>query len=406
MSTLNTLFLLLLLSTAVIGCTRKSDDERILNDINTTPVYLTVGLKILIANPSQDPEIDTIQESLQALMSKGDLNLADMATIAKIAYEAKGYGAAEVELGRNSKFLFVPALLNHLDGQMTVQQDHALTLAAMYLLQFNPTAPILISDKSMLYEAWMTGTAEFQNEHLDSLLRAAQAKTFAANEYCDFASENAQWLRKHPLKQVDKTQLAATLDGLGGLGRTAAHAPQAAPIVAALLLAPTILELTPGVARVYAHLETASCMNKIGESENALKQYSDALQVMTQMGFPEADLALISAGLAYKRGDMHLCAIELKKTQNSAILDARSKADLMALAADIENPNPDAIKRYFSDAFLALFIGKLVNQRLIDSGAYAEIAAAFNMQRGLELYKEMNKLDPTDALKKASEWLQ
>jgi hypothetical protein len=289
---------------------------------------------------------------------------------------------------------------------MTVQQDHAITLAAMYLLQFNPTAPLLISDKSMLYEAWMADTAEFHNEHLDSLLRAAQAKTFAANEYCDFAVQNVIWLRNHPLKPVDKVMLAQTLDDLSGLGRAAAHAPQAAPILAALLLAPTIIELTPGVARIYAHQETAACLNKIGKADDALAQQADALTVLVQMGFPQADIALLSAGIAYKRRDFPLCASELKKTQNSSILDARSKADLNALASNIENPNPDLVQRYFTDASVALFIGKLVNQRLLDTGAYTEIATALNLQQGLALYQEMNKLDPAEAIKKASKMLQ
>lgn len=400
------LFCLTLVTLVATGCSRKSDDERIVEDINTTSVHLTVGLKYLFANPNLDPNITASQQSLRALMQKNQLDITDMATIAKIGYEAKGYGASEVALGRASKFAFIPTLLQSQEAKMTAQQDHAITLAAMYLLQFNPTAPLLISDRSMLYEAWMAETAEFHNEHLDSLLRAAQAKTFAANEYCDFAAQNVLWLKKHPLKPVDKAMLTQTLEGISGLERAAAHAPQAAPILAALLLAPAIIELTPGVARIFAHLESAACLNKIGKADDALAQQADALTVLTQMGFPEADIALLSAGIAYKRRDFTLCASELKKTHNSSVLDARSKADLMALAANIENPNPDLIQRYFTDASVGLFIGKLVNQRLLERGAYTEIATALNVQQGLALYQEMNKLDPAAAIKKASKLLQ
>ena len=75
------------------------------------------------------------------------------------------------------------------------------------------------------------------------------------------------------------------------------------------------------------------------------------------------------------------------------------------LAANIDNPDPDLIQRYFTDASLGLFAGKLIHQRLLDSGAYTEIGAALNLERGIDMYQEMNKLDTDAALKKAKGWL-
>lgn len=405
MKTLSLFGTLIIVIGGFIGCAREEDDARILKDINSTSVHLTVGLKYLIANPKHDPEIFAAQEKLEALLLKNELNFTDFTTIAKVALQARSIGAEEVALGRSSDFLFIPTVLNSEKANMTAEQDHAITLVAFYLLQFNPTAPLFISDKSMLYEAWMAGTVDLQSEHLNSLLRAAQTSTFASNEYCDFASEHAAWLRQHPLKAVDKKQLNNTIEGLSGLGRAAGHAPQAAPILAALLLAPALVELAPGAARIFAHLETGACLNKIDKKDAALQQQGDALDVLLEMGFPEPELAPLSAAIAYKRGDFKRCADELQKTKDSHLLDARSKRDLQTLAANIDNPDPDLIQRYFTDASLGLFAGKLIHQRLLDSGAYTEIGAALNLERGIDMYQEMNKLDTGAALKKAKGWL-
>ena len=390
---------------ALSGCSQKSDDERILKDINSASVHLTVGLKYVMANPKKDPAITALQDSLHTLMQKHPLDVNDIATLGKIAYQVKPYGEAEVSRGRKSDFQFISSLLQSADGELNVQQDHGITLAALYLLQLNPVAPLLITDNSMLYEAWMADNADFKNEHLNSLMRAAQAKTFAANEYCEFAQAQTAWLDAHPLKPVDINVLKETLNEMGALDRVATHAAPAAPILAAIILAPALIEITPGAARVFAHLETAKCLNKLEKRDESLQQQSAALKVLIQMGFPAADIAPFAAAIAYKRGDLKLCAAELNLAKTSQRFDARTQADLQALAANLENPNPDLLQRYFTDASTGLFIGNLINQRLIDAGAYTELARAVNLEQGAKLLQEMNRLNPSDAFKKASKLL-
>ena len=49
-----------------------------------------------------------------------------------------------------------------------------------------------------------------------------------------------------------------------------------------------------------------------------------------------------------------------------------------------------------------LIITKLIHQRLNDTGAYTDLAKAVNLEQGLYVFNEMNKLSPSDALQKAS----
>ena len=151
----------------------------------------------------------------------------------------------EVSRGRKSDFLFIASILPSAAGDIDVPKDHGITLLRFIWRNLIQLHPLLISDNSMLYEAWMAGAADFHNEHLNSLLRAAQAKTFAANEYCTFAQEQTAWLMAHPLKPVDINVLKESVNQVAGLERAAAHAPQAAPIFAAILLAPALVEIAP-----------------------------------------------------------------------------------------------------------------------------------------------------------------
>lgn len=171
----------------------KSDSERILEDTDSASVHLALGMKIITSNPNSDPDITAAQETLRHIIDatksttpEAGLNLLQIGQLAKVAYQAKQLGAEEVGLGKQSNFKYLSHLFatdeNSQEITLTVEQDHALTLAALYILKLQPAVPIPVSRETFLYEAWMAGNTEVSDKTINGFLRAAQVSTFANND--------------------------------------------------------------------------------------------------------------------------------------------------------------------------------------------------------------------------------
>ncbi len=52
--------------------------------------------------------------------------------------------------------------------------------------------------------------------------------------------------------------------------------------MAVIVALPALLEIAPGAVRIYALVDTASCLNRKGEKERALVQYKHVLEAMSQ----------------------------------------------------------------------------------------------------------------------------
>ncbi len=402
---------------SILGCERKSDEERILEDINSASVHLTTGLKVVVANPDNDPKIAEAQETLHAIYDSvearrlrgksSDFTLVELGQLAKVAYSAKEFGKQEVAKGRNSDFQFLAHVVykeNMPDKlPLTVEQDHAITLAVLFALKIHPSIPVPIPQKTMLYEAWMAGDAQFEKEFFNLFIRSLQASTFARNEYCDFALQHTEVLRGKTLDQVDAKALAETLLKSPALGRALAHAPQAAPLIIPVTLLPAALELFPGVARITAHIETANCFSKIGDDAEAFRQQQFAVDAVVDMGAPEADIALLKASLYYKQGDLNASAQQLRKAKDSQLLDERTKQDLSLLADTMDNPDKNLLEKYFSSTAISLTVAKLINQRLKDEGFYDALYEIEQVKDMRQMYEGLLSVDVGDAANDALE---
>jgi len=388
---------------------QKTDDERILEEINSTSVHLALGLKIITTNPDNDPEITAAQEKVKEILKASEnkghsdgLSITELGRLAKIAYQAKKLGAAEVALGKQTDFRFLAQLLssekNTAGDKLTIEQDHALTLGFMYMLNLHPAIPLPISDKTLLYEAWMAGDTKLENSFLDDVLRAAQISAFASNDFCKFAAQKSENLRKNKMEKVNLENVKESFAALTGAGRAVAHAPEMLGFLAPIILAPTVIELTPGVIRVIAHSKTASCFERLKNTGEALKQYEYTLEVMENMGLPEPELALLKASISYKKKDFDTTREHLKNAAKSKLLDERSKQNLVTLANNLQSPDESLVAKYFGSANLALTMGQIIHNRLADEGVYDDILNNEQLKSLELLYSGFSSTDTDDLL--------
>lgn len=387
----------------------KSDEERILEDIDSTSVHLTLGLKIIASNPGNDPDIIAAQETIQKILkaspaenNSDGLSLSEIGQLAKIAYQAKGLGEKEVALGKTSDFRFLTILgrfgKNASRPVFNVEQDHAMTLAGMYLLKLYPAIPLPVTKKTLLYEAWMSGDTEVDNEFVNELLLSAQTATFAKNDYCDFAWRKTEAMRQIKIKKINTEAIKENFLSSGAIGRIAAHAPQLIAPLTAIILAPTILEMTPGTLKIIAHVEVAGCFDRKGNVNKALTQYEYAIETMEDMGVPENELAIFKAFISYKKKDFDETRKHLKNAAKSELLDKRSKQDLIKLADNIESPDDSMVDEYLSSTRLTITFGKIINQRLIDEGVYDNIKDMAQLKRAGDVLSALMAVDAGNML--------
>ena len=421
-------FALILTSLLLFACTDEdlSDDERIQSEVDTASVHLTTGLKILVTNPYDDPEIFTSLNKVKAILDgleKNDpLSLLEMGKLAKIAYSVKGYGETEVALGKKSEFIFLHELSRDKSKDSSdsiskaalpsaVEFDHAMTLVAMFLLKLQPAAAFSISNKALLYEAWMAGNVELDNPVLFSVFKSSQVNAFARNGFCDFAKNVAKQLSEINASdtKVDIATIKANIVAMTGLGRAAAHAPGVAAILPVALL-PGIIELLPGSVRVLAHIETANCFSDKGSHEEDVhQQHQYAVDALIAMSVPEVEVAILRASLAYKQGEINATAKYLKVASTSRYLDSRSKQDLLALSNNIQSPDQALIKEYLSSTYMALAVGKIITQRAIDSGLYDELMKNEKLAKYLKIFNALlsidtNKILDNDSINKSKDF--
>ena len=418
------LFFLAVLS----GCSpQQTDEQRIIKEVDATSVHLITGLKLIVTNPYDDPDISAVKSNLNAILenqksrpSSEGLSFLELSRLAKVAYQAKEIGATEVAKGKSSEFLFLTSLAlqnklpkysnlteeQHQELSKMVKQDHALTLAGLYGFKLHPVLPVPITQKTLLYEAWMADDVEFKETYFNIILRGLQASTFARNDYCDFAQDNAEYLRNTPIAPINIDRIKSGLSSMLGLGRVAAHAPEAAAILIPIALLPAALELLPNVVRVMAHLQTASCFDKRDNPSKMLRQQEFALDALGNTGIPDSELALFRAGLAYKSGDLATAKEHLLDVENSKMLDERSKSDILLLAKNLDTPDPSLVERYFSSTYLTMTIGKILNQRISDAGFYDNLGnskAFVGIQKVLSNLMALNADDALNILNKGKD---
>jgi len=399
----NSILVTIILSVVACG-SDAPEEERIKEEFEAFSVHLYTGLKLIIANPENNPEIEKAKASFNEILESNakevnpTISLADMARLAKLGYEAKSFGEKEVALGReNTKLFFIRAGdANKKSEFATPPNDHALTLALLFAGKIAPGSPLLVSDKAMLYEAWMSEGLNTSDKSLDGLLMSIQAATYAQNEYCKMGDSKTEHLKEIEIKALDPMTVAFAVTLANTNSRAAAHIGKE-NIIAMFL--PEIIEVLPGAARTYAHLQLANCFGEQEQEKKALVHQEHAIDAIAKFGIPSSELAILKAGVAYKAKDYEQVALHLKDADKSLLLDARTKKDLKQLSEELESDDNELAKKYFSSAYFGLIVTKIVNQRLLDSGVYDALLTHPQFKTFLQMYEGINKIDTSDVLK-------
>ena len=395
-------FILCLLAITVSCGNEESEEERIVKEFDTFSVHLYAGLKLILANPENDPEIAIAKTSFQEILNSNlesgagsTIGLVDMARLAKLGYKAKGFGETEIALGRENKKLFILERKNDDKNpkNITPANDHAIILAMLFAAKLSPGAPIPISDNAMLYEAWMAEGLHTSDKNLNGILMSVQAVTYAENGYCEMGDAKTAELQNIEIKKLDPMALAFAVSIANVSPQAAAHIGKE-NIIAMFL--PQILEVLPGAARTYAHFQLSNCFNERSETTKALAHQEHAIDAISKFGVPDSELAILKAGVAYRAKDYKQTSLHLKKAHESAILDDRTKADLKQLAEELDNEESDLVKKYFSSAYFGFTIAKIVNNRLLDEGVYDELLNHHQLKTFLQMYEGILKIDKSN----------
>ncbi|EPJ45145.1 MAG: hypothetical protein OFPII_30020 [Osedax symbiont Rs1] len=388
---------------------QQSDQERIFEDIDTLSVHIFVGLKIITSNPKNLPELTETKNSIDGVFQTSSLNktssgfsISEITQLAKATYHARALGKEEVAKGKDSNLKYISLLKQSLgaayEGELSVEEDHAVTLAFMQLLKMQGVLPIPLTKKMKLYEVWMAGDAEFKLPLANLVLRAAQVVTFAQNDYCDFAQKNLVKMRSIKLDQVDIDEVMKTLEQLPGLLRVATHAPKALGYVLPVVLSPALITLAPSGLKIFAHTEAAGCYERKGQPEKVIQQYNFAVDEMLEMGIDDADAAFFRAYIAFKEHDYIQTKFHLQKAATSSLINQRTRTDLLTLADNLQAADNQLVEKYFSTANLSLTLGKIINQRLVDEGYYDNLTHITELKNMTKIYNKLMSVNTENAI--------
>lgn len=381
----------------IVGCGKEeSEEQRIIKEFNTFSVHLYAGMKLIYANPDNDPEIAKAKKSFHEILENNvkegasvNIGFADISRLAKLAYEVKSLGEVEVSLGRNNKKLY---LINTKEADekvhyITSANDHAITLGMLFAAKLSPGAVIPVSNKAMLYEAWMSEGINTSDRGLDGMLLSVQAATYAENGYCELGDAKTEKLRGIEIKKLDPLALAF-ISVASSNTRATIHVGKENII---RMFFPQILEVLPGAARAYAHFQLGNCLSERGEEKRALIHQQFTIDAITTFGVPDSELAILKAGVAYKSKDYKQAALHLKKADESRLLDSRIKSDLKQLINELESEDSQLAKKYLSSAYFGIVIAKIVNQRLLDEDVYDELLKHPLFKAFLQMYEGLSK---------------
>jgi hypothetical protein len=363
---------------AALGCGSKSDDERWLELINSSPVYSYAALKILIAEPDRDDDVRDARRLLDGLVSTpGSVANKDTAESARQAlafaralWKLRAMGKEEVGKGRDSKLLVLSPPAVGPEGPvnlLTANAEHGFLLLALLLLQLDSRSPVPVPPEVLLYEAHMTGLDPLPEPLLAGLVLSAQTAVTAQAELCDVAGRFSDHLVNTGL-QVDHGAANSLLTGL--VGASALDDANAANDA----LARTLLDALPWGLRLLAHGRAAVCFDKREQTDRGRIEWERAVALAGQAGVPEADLAIIRAYGAYRARDWPATRKHLRMASDSTLLEPHERDQVRQMAERFDEADPGAFESLFDRAFVARTVLSMVHRRLRDAGVYEQLA--------------------------------
>lgn len=133
-------------------------------------------------------------------------------------------------------------------------------------------------------------------------------------------------------------------------------------------------------ARGVAHGAAVSCYYQRGESEKAQEELRLFIDAAHDAGVPTRETALLRAYLAYEKKDYETAKAALEEAKSDPSVDAETKREIEALIVDFTKKDDGAIRRFYSGAFFRTVCVKLFILRIEESGLFDEVLATESAQ--------------------------
>ncbi len=362
---------LLLAVTSGCQCGDQTDEEILKERIDCTAVHLYLAAKIAIIKADQSPEAKAAQDELlkvfDALHGSGktagagggspthEMTATDALALAKALYHLRSEGEELLESG-NEKGLkpLLPLLLDappELAKVLDLNMEHALLLSTMFILKFHPKAPTPIPDELMLYEAWMTDTKKLI-PGLRGLMPSIKSIVYANNELCDLAAKEAEIAEQ---ERGELTKIAETISVIVGESTTF-EAEQAKQVDAAV--------------RVIAHGVSANCYLDRDARDKAIEELDQFVEAASELGIPEAELALIRGYIALEKGDHPAAKKHLETARDNPAIDAETRDNLQEVIDNLEGEDSGIIEEKLGKGYFALNSTRIVVRHLDEAGVF------------------------------------
>jgi len=315
------------------GCRRKSDEELLRKEIDTTSVHLYLSAKIALhptAGGSDVKEARTALKKVIALSGKvtskneeaEHLSVSDAKSLALALFELRKLGKQAFEKDKTDvPPPILPALVSlaadsdakALDEIVDANLEHAVLLLGLTLVKMHPKSPAPIPPPILLYEARWTKADDLALPSLATPVHAVKAYTFATAKLCDLASKDANAIGKD---DIDSKAMRKELEQLTGT-KPPLDDDQAMVITAG--------------SQALAHGTTAICYVQRNETKNAVPHVRKFLEATKKLGVDTPETEVLRGWVECSEGN----AKEGEKILRAVKSDASAKKDTREAAENI-----------------------------------------------------------------------
>ena len=358
---------------ASCDCGRKSDEERLMEQIDTTKVYVYAAAKAAIAR--DDPEMAAVRAMIMGLVSvsmggHGPIGAAapgrpvqspeatSLVELGTALWQLRGQGQAIVRGDQDEGRPLIPALLES-DIGINRATDHALLFVALSVLKLHPKSPVPMPPQIVLYEAYRTDTSELTFPIGDAV-HGLRAYTYAQNELCDLAQADANALDPNSTgsaANAPSDDLSRAFVGLGGQALSTQQHQAADAGLQAL-----------------AHGATAQCYFARDEPEKAREELAKFVGAAERAGASPADVALIRAYLFYSEDELAKAREQCELAKTAEWMEDDYRADIDEVIDHLDREDSDAIDRFFDRAFFGQLMFRVVLREMEKQGVFDAVA--------------------------------
>ncbi len=365
---------LLLLGLTSCRCGKKTDEERLKEKLDRTPVHLYLASKLALTQGSTDPDVLSAREQVLSLLSAAaalsQKPAADAPAAAKVELDPrvaarlglsllklKGQGAELLRSGGDAQLAPVTESLLALwlkkpSPPLDRDLDHALLMTGLFLLKSHPRSPVPVPEELLLYEASRTQPDGPVVAPAAPLLRALKAFIYATNALCDLAATEVSALPTQG-QMLDGAALAQLLGRLGA---------------AKVDLSQLSMPAADNSLFALGHGSTALCYLQRDEKAKArvhLKEFIARMQSIEEVG---REVHLISAYLALEEKDTAGAKSALLAAKAAARTTPEQREELDRLLVAVDANDQKLLGKYFNRYAFAKLLSSVAFQELDRSG--------------------------------------